>query len=103
MGGWKFLLEMGGSQEWDGGLILQWGGWENFKVFLHSWQKVLTLLFYGDPLPILPTPTPLFKILSTHPHPHFPVTSNPSPHSFICCHVSLAEWLIIPHLMCYFN
>ena len=27
----KFLLNMGGSQEW--------GGWESFKVSLHSWQR----------------------------------------------------------------
>ena len=43
----KFLIELGGSQEWGFGLVL-------------------TVLFYEDPL-ILPTPTS---------HTHFPVTSN---------------------------
>ena len=38
-----------GSQEWGGvraggGLVLQWGGWEIFKVFLHSWQRAPPIL-----------------------------------------------------------
>ena len=47
------------------------GGLKIFKVSLHSWQRVLILLFYEDlpSTPILPTPTPLFQILSTHPPP----------------------------------
>ena len=38
-----------------------------------------------------------------HPPPSFPVASNPHPHSSFCCLVSLAEWVIAPHLMCYFT
>ena len=37
-----------------------------------------------------------------HP-PNFPVTSNSHLHCPFCCHVSLAEWVIIPHLRCYFT
>ena len=37
----NFLLEMGGSQErWGGrGVGFKIGGWEIFKVSLHSWQR----------------------------------------------------------------
>ena len=60
------------------------GGLKIFKVSLHSWQRVLILLFYEDTPPsILPAPTPLFQILSTHTHPHFPVTSNLCPQFFL--------------------
>ena len=59
-------------------------------------RGVLTPLFYEDPLYCLP----LFQILPT---PSFFVASNPQPHSSLSCLVSLVEWVIVPHLMCYFN
>ena len=38
MGGWHiFLLEMGGKPGMGVGFIM--GGWEIFKVSLHSWQR----------------------------------------------------------------
>ena len=49
----------------------------------------------------MPTP-PTFKFCPT-PDPHLPVTSNPHTYGSICCPVSLAEWGIMPHLMCYFT
>ena len=85
----KFLLQMGESQEWGGGVGFIMGGWEVFEVLLHSWQRgAKSPVFYEDPLYCLPS---LFQILANL--PHFPVTSNPHPHSF-CCPVSLAEWVI---------
>ena len=61
----KFLLEMGGSQEWGVGFIM--GGWGLLRIFLNSWQR-------GANPPILWRPTlyclpPLFQILSNHPPP----------------------------------
>ena len=47
-----------------------------------------------------PSPPPFFKIF---PPPPFPVMSNPHPHCSFCCLVSLAEWVIALHLMCYFT
>ena len=76
------------------------GGLGTFKVLLHSWQKGANPLILWRLSPILHTPYPLFQILST-PLPHFPVTSNPHPHCSFCCHVSLAEWVIKPYLMCH--
>ena len=36
----EFLLQMGGgSQEWGEGVGFIMGGWEIFKVSLHSWQR----------------------------------------------------------------
>ena len=43
--------------------------------------------------PYIPTPLPLFN----------PVTTNPHPHCSFCCLVSLTEWVIMPHLICYFT
>ena len=57
---------------------------------------MLTSLFNEDPT-ILSIP-PFSN--SVHPFPNFPVTSNPHLHCSFCCHVSLAEWVITPHLMC---
>ena len=52
------------------------GGWEILKL---------------SP-PILPTPVPFFSnFVQTHPHCSFH------------CPVSLAEWVIMPQLMCYFT
>ena len=66
----------------------------------HSWQRGPKPVFYEDPLYC--SPTPLFQILFPSPPP-FPVTSNPHPHCSFCCRVSLAEWVIAPHLMYYFT
>ena len=87
----KFLLEMGGSQEWGGGVLS-----------LHSWQGVITPLFYEEPLYCLPHP-PFFSNFVHAPLPHFLVTSNLHPTCSFYYPVSLAEWVIIPHLMCYFT
>ena len=88
----KFLLEMGDkSQEWGDGKFL--------KSLYIVGRGVLTPLFYED-LHILPIP-PFSKVVQ--PSPKFPVTSNPHLHCSFCCHVSLAEWVITPHLMCYFT
>ena len=46
-----------------------------------------------------PSPPPFSKFF----HPPFPVMSNPHPHCSFCCLVSLAEWVIALHLMCYFT
>ena len=37
-----------------GGGFFYNGGWDTFKVSLHSWQRGANTLFYEDP--ILPTP-----------------------------------------------
>ena len=59
---------------------------------------VLPPLFYEDPAIL---PIPLFQMLSTP--PNFLVSSNPHLHCSFFCHVSLGEWVITPHLMCYFT
>ena len=46
-------------------------------------------------------PTPLFQVLS---NPLFSLPCHlppPPPHCSFCCLVSLAEWVIAPHLMCW--
>ena len=48
----------------------------------------------------MPNPL-LFKIES--PPPPLPVTSKHHPQCSFCCHVSLAECVIMPHLMSYFT
>ena len=50
--GWEVFTRNGGSQEWGG--FFYNGGWDTFKVSLHSWQRGANTLFYEDP--ILPTP-----------------------------------------------
>ena len=71
------------------------GGQEILKVSLHSWQRgVNPVILWRSPRIL---PTPIFQNLTT-PIPHFPVTSNP--HCSYCCRISLADWLITPHLMC---
>ena len=44
---------------------------------------------------------PFFKFCPTTSHPHVAVTSNSHPNCSFCCPVSLAEWVITPHVMCY--
>ena len=63
-------------------------------------SRVLTTLFYEDPLYCTPLPHP-FQMLATP--IHSPVTSKPHSHCSFCHPVSLAEWVIIPYLMCYFT
>ena len=73
----KFLLNMGeGARNGGGEVGFKMGGWEILKL---------------SP-PILPTPVPFFSnFVQTHPHCSFH------------CPVSLAEWVIMPQLMCYFT
>ena len=47
--------------------------------------------------PLYDPPPDLFQILFNP--PPFPVVSNPHLHWSFCCLVSLAEWVITPHLM----
>ena len=57
-------------------------------------------LFYEDPLLYYLAPHyPFLNFIQ----PPFPVTSNSHPYCSFCCLVSLADWLIAPHLMCYFT
>ena len=76
-----------------------WGGWGIFtylQLSLHSWQRVLAPLFYED--------YPLFFKFCPNP-PLLPLPSHLQtyPHCSFCCPVSLAEFVITPHLMCYFT
>ena len=81
-------------------------GWK--VVSLHSWQKRANPSIYDPPLPppLLYCLHPFFKFCPPHkfcPQTHFPVISNPHPHGSFCCSVFLAEWVIMPHVMCYFT
>ena len=89
---------MGGSQEWGVAFII--GRWEFLKYLYIVGRGVLSPLFYKDS-PLYCLPPPVFKFCPTP--SHFPVISNPHSHWFFCCPVSLAEWVIMPHLMCYFT
>ena len=75
------------------------GGNGKFLVYLYSWWRSNNPPILWRPplyyLPLLP-----FQFL---PPLYFLVTSNPHPHCSFCCPVSLAEWVIIPHLMCYYS
>ena len=44
-------------------------------------------------------PTPFFKLCPTP----LPCCLQPHPHCLFCYLISLAEWVIAPHLMCYFT
>ena len=68
--------------------------------FLHSWQRNDYPISYEDPLYCLSFS--FFQILSEIPF-HFLVTSNPHSHCSFHCPVSFVEWMITPHLMCYFT
>ena len=76
-----------------------------FQIFYHDHLLIvgrgfLTLLFCKDP-PLYFLPDPLvFQILCNHP---LPVASNLHLHCSFCCLVSLAKWMIVPHLMYYFT
>ena len=57
----NFYYKWWWSQEW--GIGFKMGGWEIFKVFLHSWQKGVNLTIMWRP-PYIAYPPPLFPILS---------------------------------------
>ena len=83
MGRWSSSLRVG--------FIMRW--WEIVSLF--TCKGVLSPLFHEPPTPTI-LPTPLFQVLSNPPPP------NPTnTHCSFCCSVSLAEWVITPHLMCY--
>ena len=65
------------------------GGWWIFEVSLHSWQRGANPPHFMK-IRLYSLPPSFFKSCPT-PLPHFPVTSNPHPHCFFCCPVSLAE------------
>ena len=95
----NFLLEICEEARNGGGWFYN-EGMGNFS--LHSGQRGANPLFYEDPLFCLPPPP--FEILSTPPAlPLLPCHLQPPPHCFFCCPASLAEWVIMPHFMCYFT
>ena len=88
-----YLLAPFTLQNFKNGFIMAGDG--KFLKSLYNWQRnfMKTLLL----------PTPLFSNFVHIPSPPpFPVTSNHHPKCSFCCHVFLAEWVITPHLMCYF-
>ena len=94
----KFLLEVRGKPGMGGGVVLQWWDGKLLKSLYIIDRGVLTPLFYEDsPLHCI---TSLFQVLSNSPT-YFPVLCNPYSHCSFCCPVSLAEWAISSHLMCY--
>ena len=68
-GGWEIFTRNEGNPGM-GGLVYN-GAMVNFKVSLHSWQRVPTLLFYEEhpPPPMLPTHTPFSNFVHTPPNP----------------------------------
>ena len=102
MGGWKIYTRNGGKPGMREELALKWGDGK-FVVSLHSWQRSANLLFYEDPPYIAYPPATTFSNFD-HPSSPPPIpTSNSYPHGLFCCPVSLAEWVITPHLMYYFT
>ena len=65
----------------------------------HSWQRGPNPFYFIKNPSILPTAPLFFQILS---NPSLHIASKPQPHCSFCCLVSLPEWVIEPHLMCYF-
>ena len=64
-------------------------------LFYHSWQRgPKPPYFMKTPLYCLPV---FFKFC---PPPPPPCCLQPHPHCSFCCLVSLAEWVIAPHLRC---
>ena len=82
----KFLLEMGRTQV---GFIMGHGTF--LKSLYIIGRGVLMSQFYEAPLYCQ---LPLFHSLTP---------STPHPHCSFCCSVSLAEWVMMLHLMCYFT
>ena len=87
-GNGKFLLEMGGSQEFGGGGGggFKRGGGKLLKVLYIIGRGVLTPLLYED-VHHIAYPLHFFQILSTPP-PYFSVLSSPHSHCSSCCAVS---------------
>ena len=99
-GGWKiFTINRGGAR--NGGIGFIMAGDVEYLVSLQSWQRGSKPPFLLRP-PYIAYPPP-FPNFVQPPFPHFPVTSNLHPNCSFCCSVSLAEWVITPHLMCYFT
>ena len=98
-GGWEvFTRSEGEARNGGGGVVLQWWDGKLLKSLYIIDRGVLTPLFYEDsPLHCI---TSLFQVLSNSPT-YFPVLCNPYSHCSFCCPVSLAEWAISSHLMCY--
>ena len=69
--------------------VLYWGDGKILKTLYIVGSGVLTPLFYEDP-PILPTLPPFFHL-------------QPPPPMFFLLSCFLGEWVIAPHLMCYFT
>ena len=83
-----------------------WQEWEIFKVFFFSLlaEDANPVILWRPPPPILPTPhTPFSNFVHTSPNPTSLSPPSPHPHCSFCCHFCLAEWVITPHLMCYFT
>ena len=72
---------------------------KNIHKSTHSWQRGPNPPILWRP-PYIAYPPPLFFKFS--PPSSFPVASNPHAHCSFWCLASLAEWVIMPHLMCYF-
>ena len=67
---------------------------------MHSWQRVPNSSKFKKIL--LFCQLPQFQILPTSPPPTHPQLST-SFACYFCWLVSLTEWMIVPHLMCYFT
>ena len=85
---------------------------------MHSWlrgPKIPPILptspspfsnFVPTPFPtslLPPTAPPPTHTQLVQPHHVLNTCGKPCPHCLFCCLVSLAEWVITPHLMCYFT
>ena len=71
-------------------------------IKIYGWYRgPKPLYFMKNPQYCLPPP-PLFfiKFYPTPLPPPFPLLSNPYTHCCFFCLVSLAEWMIVPHLIC---
>ena len=98
----KFLLKWGQARNGGVGFIM--GGWEIFKVSLHSWQRGANpTILWTPPPPYIASPHSSFSNFvnptpTSHPTSLLPPTHTPTVPSV----VSLAEWAITTHLMCYY-
>ena len=100
----KFLLKMVRKPGMRGegvGFII--GGWKIFKVSLHSWQRCANPLFYEDPSSLLNCLSPPQFFSNFEPSPHTHTHTSLSPPTPTLLSFSLAEWVIMPHLVCFFT
>ena len=78
-------------------------GWDFSKMAVMGrdgkFLREIEMAWSQEWIPLLPTP--FFQILSNTSTSLSP--PNPHPHCSFCCTISLAEWVITPHLMCYFT